>query len=363
MTAVSTVIALALALAGGAPTAALQGAHGGAAVPQEQGSTRVGVLPLVIASDAAPEVGDARERLSAQVHETLSATTYESVLLHAEQAGDAASPYCADAVCWQQLSSQYDVTHFLVVVVHFSDPDYRINARLVDGRSGLDVGAQQTTCDLCGVAELEERVRDVAATMRRDVEATLVLPPVLYVTSTPTGATVSVDGERVGVTTLEMTAVAGRHRVEIAAPGHVTEALDVELVGGVRRELAVPLRPEPPEPVAMSSAHNDRGMPGKLLGLGIGSIVAGAGAVAGGAVLVVLDDQPIDRDCDGSNVDALGRCRYLHDTIGGGIGLVVGGGALLVAGVVVTALVAKSRRRVTLGPAPGLRGIALSGRF
>ncbi|MBL4688734.1 MAG: hypothetical protein JKY37_29365, partial [Nannocystaceae bacterium] len=181
-----TIVALALSLLAAAPpvresTPVVEVV----APPQRDASrptTRVGVLPLVIAADAAPEVGDARQRLSAEVRDTLAETSYEVVSLSTEQTGDAESPYCKDAVCWQQLATQHDVTHFLVLIVHFTDPDYRIEAKLVDGRSGSDAGALETTCDLCGISELEARVRDVAATMRREIEATMLLPPTLVVT-------------------------------------------------------------------------------------------------------------------------------------------------------------------------------------
>lgn len=326
--------------------------------------TRVGVLPLVIESDAAPEVGDARERLSQEVQRTFDDSRYETLLLDADEAGDAAKPYCGDSVCWQQLATQYDVTHFLVMVVRFEEPDYQVDARLIDGRTGEDAGAQTMTCDLCGLAELGSRVSDVAATMRREVEATLVPPPTLIVTSQPPGAMVMVDGEAIGRAPIELQTVAGEHRIVVEHPDHIREQLDVELVDGVRRELTVRLRPRP-APVVTTTDSGSDGRGTMLLGVGAATLAAGVGAIVGGAVMLAIDDEPIERDCDGDNVDALGRCRYLHDTLAGGIGLTVGGVALVGAGVALTIIGAKRRKKKRRRTAivPSGRGFAIVGRF
>jgi len=322
----------------------------------------VGVLPLVVAGDAAPEVGNARERLGIAVNEALAHASYDTVLLNADQAGDSERPYCADPVCWQRLASEHEVTHFLVVVVHFTDPDYRIQARLVDGRNGEPAGSRELSCDLCGLTELAERVRDVAATIRREVEATMVPAPTLAITSAPNGASVLVDGEPVGVTPLELVSVAGAHRVEIVHNGYVTHSMDVDLVDGVRREISASLRPVPV--AVVEQAPWDRRSKA-LIGGGTAVAVAGLGAVIGGLVLIGIDDQPINGDCSGDNVDEEGRCRFLHDTRPAGIGVTAGGAVLLGAGVAL-AVVGVRRHRTQRGgvqPVAWRHGIGIAGRF
>ena len=326
------------------------------------GGTRLGVLPLVVAGDVATEIGDAQERLSSEVHDTLTDARYESVLLEASDAGSADSPYCADAVCWQQLANEHDVTHFLVMVVRFEDPDYVIEAQLVDGRNGADAGTQSKTCDLCGLTEVRRQVRDVASTMRREVEATLVLPPTLFVSSTPRGATVILDGERVGNTPFELQTVAGRHRVTVEHPDYVSEKIDVDLVDGVRRELQMSLRPRP-MPIEPTEDRPTSKGPTTLLGLGGTAIGLGVGAIAGGAVMVAIHADPIQGDCSGDNVDALGRCRYLHDTRAGGAALIGAGVALVGGGIAMTVVGARRRKSRRVQASVTGRGIVITGRF
>jgi hypothetical protein len=350
----------------GAVTHRTDGDAAGKRDDEEAVRARVGVLPLVIVGDTAPEIGDARDRLSTSVYEAFSHTSYDAVLLEADVAGDAENPYCADAVCWQMFADEHGVTHFLVVVVVFDEPDYRIEARLVDGRTGESVGTRTDACDLCGITELGERVQDVSASMRRDVEATLVLPPKLIIESVPPGAMVTVDGERVGKTPLTIATISGRHVIEIASSEYVTEKIEVDLTDGVRREVIAKLRPRPAAP-AVSQQDTAADPRSRLLfGLGATGLVLGTGLLAGGGAMIAIHGDPIDNDCSGDNLDALGRCRYLHDTRGAGIGLVVGGAALLAGGVLLTVLGARRRKR-TRDAQPrveaDLRGFGVVGRF
>lgn len=327
------ITALATALALAWPTASL------AAPTAEEGadavSDRIGLLPLVIAGDAAPEVGDASDRLSARVVDTFERSSLQAVPLQATHAGDAQAPYCSDAVCWQALAREHDVSRFLVLVVHFDDPDYRIEAFAVDGRTGKRTSSDAQTCDLCGIAELEAKVADVTGAMRRQLEVSVKPPPVLVVRSVPPKARVTLDGELVGTTPVELTVVPGGHRITVERTGYVTDRREVDLVDGVRQEIDAALRPipmdvEPPR----AQARGGRA----LIGVGSGGLVAGAGAIAGGAVMLALHDRPIGSDCSGSNVDEAGRCKYLHDTRAGGIALTAVGGVLLAGGIAMLAL-------------------------
>ena len=349
-------VALALATASMAEAAPRKAKKAAPAEPK----VRVGVLPLVIAGEVAPEVGDARDRLSMQVFEALADPRLSAVSLDSAAAGDGAAPYCSDAVCWQTLAGQHDVSHFVVVVVHHTDPDYDVEARLVDGRTGAQVGSVADTCDLCGITELGDLVGDVAAKLRRELESTLVPAPVLVVSSTPPGATVHLDGEIVGTTPLELPSIAGTHELEIRREGHVTERMRLDLVDGTRREIRARLRrvPAPAEPTDAPRDAKGR----ILLGTGIGAMVAGAGAIGGGAAMLVMHEQPIESDCGGDNVDALGRCKYLHDTRGGGIALTAIGASLLVAGVALTVLGVRRRPKAASASAR-LHGLGVVGRF
>ncbi|MCH9682106.1 MAG: PEGA domain-containing protein [Deltaproteobacteria bacterium] len=304
-------------------------------------ATRVGLLPLVIAANVAAEVDDVDARLSAQVRDAFGDATAQLVALPADQTGDARAPYCADKVCWQALAAQFEVSHVLVVSVTFEDPDYRVGIELVDGRTGDVISDSDRACDLCGMAELGTQVGDMAATMRRELEASMVPAPRLVVTSVPSGAEVELDGEPVGLTPLNIETVEGPHRITVRRFGHVVERQQFELVEGVERRVDVQLRPAP-VPVAAPTAV-DRRRTGLVAGGGA-ALAAGIGVVGGGVAMVVLHGGPIQRDCSGDNVDALGRCRYLHDTRSGGIAMLVTGGLLAAGGIAMVVIGAKRAR-------------------
>lgn len=354
---IATASTVALAIGMG-PASAAAPRKKAAAPPRT--SVRVGVLPLVIAGDVAPEIGDARDRLSRRVLDALADPSLSAVNLESTSAGDGASPYCSDAVCWQSLANQHSVSHFVVVVVHHNDPDYAVEARLVDGRTGVDVGTVTDTCDLCGLTELGEHVGDVSAKLHRELQSTLVPPPVLVVASAPPGATVHLDGEIVGTTPLEHASVAGTHDLEIRRAGHVTERMRVDLVDGTRRTIDAHLRPVPAAAAPVRSTPDNAAR--AVLGSGIAAMLAGAGGIGGGTAMLLMHDGPVASDCGGENVDALGRCKYLHDTRGGGIAVTVVGASLLVAGVALT-VVGVRRRPGARKASARLHGLGLAGRF
>ena len=84
--------------------------------------------------------------------------------------------------------------------------------------------------------------------------------------------------------------------------------------------------------------------------------------VGSGSALLAIDEKPNERQCDGSNVDPDGDCKFRYDTLGGGLALTLGGAAVL-ASVGVTALVlARKKRRRTPESArltPGLGGLGV----
>ena len=90
-----------------------------------------------------------------------------------------------------------------------------------------------------------------------------------------------------------------------------------------------------------SARVEDKGMPMRER-LGWGAVGVGAGLLVGGIALLVLNDRPVEGDCSGANVDAMGNCKLLWNTLGGGIGLTLTGAAVAGAGA---GLVVQSRKK------------------
>jgi tetratricopeptide (TPR) repeat protein len=92
--------------------------------------------------------------------------------------------------------------------------------------------------DAADRAQIEQKVKDLLAT-----------PSILVLSSSPTGASVKVDGADTGkITPVELPLPRGEHKVELSLAGHlpIAETIDVRI--GSRQEVHVGLQPEPPPP-------------------------------------------------------------------------------------------------------------------
>jgi hypothetical protein len=77
----------------------------------------------------------------------------------------------------------------------------------------------------------------------------------------------------------------------------------------------------------------------------------------------VLDERPIERKCNGDNVDADGDCRLLYDTMAGGVAAAVVGGVLTAVGVALLVVAKKRKRQGRARAMIGPSGAALEIRF
>lgn len=131
---------------------------------------------------------------------------------------------------------------------------------------------------------------------------------------------------------------------EICSFDDASEALQ-EMVGkavGPVAEAAPPPPPPPPSGDAVGAesspppppVDDGGGMSPKTMGaLGFAGIGVGVGALAGGVVMLVLNDRPVKSNCEGAQVDADGDCEFRYNTLGGGAGLAIGGAAALGVGI------------------------------
>ena len=98
-----------------------------------------------------------------------------------------------------------------------------------------------------------------------------------------------------------------------------------------------------PEPVPAEEPPPPKKDNSKLLqGLGFAAVGVGAASLIAGIALLVLNDRSVQGSCEGDGVDADGNCEFLWNTLGGGIGLTIGGA--LVAGGGVGLLIYNKKR-------------------
>jgi len=334
---VSSTLRLAVALA------MIVSARPVSAAPEEP--ARIAVLPLSVDGEL-PE--DVRVELSTRLRTGLDGNDHEIV--------EGTDERCTTDNCWKAVAKKMRARHVVEARVIVRDRDYEITAELVDGRTGKVTASTQTRCEICGFTELGDSMDTVTNALQRKLAVAPVDPPMLVVRTRPAGATVLVDGDPVGTTPMSAPVAAGPHEIVVRKAGHIMQRRRVVSVDGVREAMTLQLAraPQDEEPQKRSRA----------LGIaGWTAFAAGLAAVGAGVGLLVIHDDPIERDCDGQNVDIEGNCKYLHDTRTGGIAATVVGAALLGTGIALVVVDRKRAKATRTNLSVGPRGIRLTTRF
>lgn len=289
-----------------------------AAPPPEHVREPVIIAPALTKGDLNDAVSD---RLETSLREAVQKSELEVAKI-SENLGRRAAA-CGDDACRAELIKKGEAGFLLVPELTLDDKDYRMRLVLY-GSSGREAARLEETCSLCGLAEAADLMADLGARMGRKVDL-VTRAAIVEITSQPPGARVLIGGELVGTTPLELPLDAGIHQLRIEHAGYIGLRRRIEVVAGETTELDLMLQPVPPKPA------RDRS---KLFaGFGWSGLVAGVGTIAGGAIMIGLDERPITSDCSGANIDANGTCRWRYSTLEGGVAMVVGGTALVGTGV------------------------------
>jgi hypothetical protein len=261
---------------------------------------------------------------------------------------------CATAECVREVAEAVEANYVLRSNVTIDGADYEIELIVLSGNTGDVVASAGDACDTCGAEEVASVAVDAATSIRRKLDSQASEPPKLVVNSQPAGAIVTLDGETLGTTPLDVEVPVGEHDVEVTKDGFVKQRQRMMFVDGVRESLSVSLSTTPTDgPVDGSTA-------GKGLRVGGWAAVAvGLAAVGTGVGFFASNGREDTSQCSGENVDADGDCKFRWDTTPGAIGFTVAGGVALVASAILLGLGYKKKkdaRSAQLEPAPsGLR--------
>jgi hypothetical protein len=327
----------------------------GAGLPGESLSAGSRDNPVVI--DQLALGGDATSDIAVELYAAaLRGLAQAGVYVVDPGEGAPAGP-CGDASCTASLASTSAAKFVVSGEVSEVERSYEVRLRLHDG-DGKVLGEATRSCAVCSLPEVEDAVAAAAGELAERIDAEEEPPPpqTLAIRSEPSGAQVYVDGALAGVTPLDEPLAPGVHRVELRKDGYITSALEVRV------------EEEPLEALDVVLVQAKRELP--MAALGWSAVGAGVVSLAAGVTLLVLDERPYKGQCAGEDVDALGRCRFLYDTLGGGIAGVVAGVLLAGGGATLLVLDRKRRERSTGDDRQArlrLRfkgsGLALSGRF
>lgn len=296
-------------------------------------------------------------------------------------AGEAA--VCEDAACHVEAGKRAGAAYVAAARVDVTDRDYAIRISLIDVTSG-EVRSLAEDCTICGIGDacrvieslgarlgpLWQAAREEAAA-RQALARSLQEQPLLRVVSAPAGATVFVDGEKIGTTPVEHRVTSGRHLVEVERVDYIRERREIDVVRGSTGELKLDLRAAgklPPSPRSRGALISGAVLLGVgAAGLGVMAYGIGRGAALereGADMAVMLAGEGL---AGLELTDALAdtRARGLRANTLGAVGGAVGG-VLVIAGATLVGLSTTNRmRRVAVAPWGwrGLAGLSLSGRF
>lgn len=260
----------------------------------------------------------------------------QTILVSAEKIRSLLSSEPADCLeqadCLDRVAEKAEAR--AVVVVRWKKVDQRLPSiqNLVGANVVIrDVATKQLAtdarfaCDGCSGPQLLDRFGQMVGQMI----ATANNRPrtMLTVQSTPSGASVFIDGQRIGETPLERMSFAGSHTVKVAKDGYdpVERTLELQLNQSNTIDLQLPKQTRPTFAGARPVWRLALG--GILIGGGILTAVLGASALS------------VNGSCDETMPTTDGvPCPMIYFTNGVGGGLLGGGLALTAAGTVLMAL-------------------------
>jgi len=239
---------------------------------------------------------------------------------------------CQKPRCLRELAIDHAATHVVRATIRIHERDYEVELALFDGRTGEPLARSGENCEICGVSDAGRLIATEAATLRTKLDSLAEGPPALAVTSRPSGATVTLDGELVGTTPFERPMLPGKRDLRITAPGYISIEREVTFVAGVTESLNFDLDKVPSR------------LPARPWGYI--SLVFGIAAIGGAATFAALRDTPyrFAGACEGEdNIDEDGDCRTLWNTEWHVLGFALGGAALTTLGIAI--LLSSTRRQ------------------
>jgi hypothetical protein len=121
---------------------------------------------------------------------------------------------------------------------------YRELSGWVLRRSGKALAFQQSFCDPCARAHLEQNTQSLIAGLVRTAR-TRARPSLLAVRSTPAGARIRLDDKVVGMSDMDFRVYPGRHIVRLEKDGFAAATREIIVDDGEHAEIEVALEPEP----------------------------------------------------------------------------------------------------------------------
>ncbi len=143
-------------------------------------------------------------------------------------------------------------------------------------------GFNKRHCEHCADDRLQQESTVLVQEMLRQL-ASQSGRTVVDIKSTPPGAQIVLDGNRIGVTDAKFSTFPGKHVVVLEKPGYAAETHEFTVEEGKTAAVSITLRPSEVRTPETPTPRASRLFPGLIIG-------GGAAVIVGGVILFALDD-------------------------------------------------------------------------
>jgi hypothetical protein len=209
---------------------------------QSASAERLAIVRFEVDGNVPPAL---RRTLGDRLIEGLTAVSFEVLRPPAGSESpvfDREGEACRDENCYRRVAKLAKVSYLVAAQITERQKSFDITLELLSARTGSVVGTNRERCEICGVAEVGEKMSLAASTLRARLEALARSPARFVIRTQPSGAQVWIDGKAVGTTPLDLSLPAGERTMKIERDGFkplertfsvtrgVDEALDLDLV-------------------------------------------------------------------------------------------------------------------------------------
>ncbi len=292
--------------------------------------------------------GDAPRELQTQVQLAIVTglreghTVMDLKETHAALDGSSDLIGCFTSDCLERISDSIGVTRFVRAVLTTSGAHYELKLQLLHVGDKRLLNSTMTSCAVCTIADLTERTTNAARQLLIFESNELVT---VTIASSPDGAIVSIDGLEAGKSPVVADLEPGPHRVSAVRDGYATTAKTIKVVAGGEDARTFELALTKP----IGDSAGERPNYGYLKW---GSVAASGTLLVLGTTLIVIDNNPT---CGSST----GQCKFLRQTMLGGVVSIVGSVAAgAAAGWMFWSDSRRERPTLSIGPSGASAGIA-----
>lgn len=154
---------------------------------------------------------------------------------------------CTTSECQAELCQKKQLRQLVSIESRNAGEDRVLRARIYDAPMAAVAAEVEQVCPRCDAAQVSVRLSSVLSELFK--KALSRQTGLLEVTSMPPGATVRLNGMRVGQTPVILTTFAGEHRIEVLKPGFLPYPLDIEVEAqrGAAHDALLVLDPTAPQ--------------------------------------------------------------------------------------------------------------------